>query len=70
MPSVRARWENSLALRVFVVRPKVGLPNTFSAPVAWFPYQSGDAHGVDSSTASSNEIPDDASESLSPVAQL
>ena len=57
------------ALRVFAVRPKVGLPNTFSAPVAWFPYQSGDAHGVDSSTASSNEIPDDVSESLSPAAQ-
>ena len=59
----------SEVLRVFVVRPKAGLPNTFSAQVAWFPYQSGEARGAGSSTASSNEIPADASESLSPAAQ-
>jgi hypothetical protein len=51
-----------------VARPKAGWPNIFFELVAWFPYQSGDARVVGSSTASSNEIPDDASESLSPAA--
>ncbi len=56
-------------LRVSAVRPKVGLPNTFSAPAAWFPSQFWDAREVCSSTASSNEIPDDASELQSLAAQ-
>ena len=65
----RYRYPTSEALRVFAAHPIVDLPRTFFAPVAWFPSQFWDARAVGFSTASSNEIPDDASESQSLAAQ-
>ena len=65
----RYRYPTSESLRVFAAHPIVDLPRTFFAPVAWFPSQFWDARAVGFSTASNNEIPDDASESRSLAAQ-
>ena len=51
----------SEALRVFVVRPKVGSPGTFFEPVPEFRYQSWDARAFGSFIAGGSENPDVAS---------
>jgi hypothetical protein len=65
----RYRCPVSEALRVFLVRPRVDLPSTQPHQLPGFHINPGDARGVGSSTASSNETPDDASGSLLPAAQ-
>ena len=57
----RPQCRVSVALHVFVARPKAGSLSTFFARAVESLGQSADAHACGFSSASSNEIPADAS---------